>query len=142
METLYSLILWHKMGRKPKDYEIHNKPWAEVEEEFVKYLERVGPEKFQEDVQENSFMEIEKTDLYYDGHFYQNTDSYHVDTVEQDPEDSGRYTVKQIYHESMAESTILTMMMKHLNPDSSAFLAKIHREWYLKNNQENNEREP
>lgn len=130
METLYSLILWDKMGRKPGEYDIQSTPLKQIEKEFISHLEKVGSKKFEEEVLENSFMEIKKTDLFFDGHFYENTDSYHMDTVAQDPEDPSRIVVRQIYHESMVESTILTMMMKHLNPETVKFLANVHSKWY------------
>jgi hypothetical protein len=130
METLYSLILWDKMGRKPGEYAIQGTPLKKIEKEFLAHIENVGSKKFEDEVQENSFMEIKRTDLFFDGHFYENTDSYHMDTVSQDPEDPSRIVVRQIYHESMVESTILTMMMKHLNPESVKFLANVHSKWY------------
>ena len=130
METLYSLILWDKMGRSPGEYAISGTPLTQIEKEFMIHIDNVGSKTFEEEVQENSFMEIKKTDLYYDGQFYENTDSYHMDTVSNDPEDPSRLVVRQIYHESMVESTILMMMMKHLNPDTVKFLANVHSKWY------------
>lgn len=130
METLYSLILWDKMGRSPGEYAISGTPLKQIEKEFMMHIDNVGSKTFEEEVQENSFMEIKKTDLYYDGQFYENTDSYHMDTVSNDPEDPSRLVVRQIYHESMVESTILMMMMKHLNPDTVKFLANVHSKWY------------
>ena len=130
METLYSLILWDKMGRAPGEYAISGTPLKQIEEEFMMHIDKVGSKIFEEEVQENSFMEIKKTDLYYDGQFYENTDSYHMDTVSNDPEDPSRLVVRQIYHESMVESTVLMMMMKHLNPDTVKFLANVHAKWH------------
>ena len=130
METLYSLILWDKMGRKPGEYAIQGRSLKQIEKEFVTHIEKVGSQTFEEEVQENSFMEIRKTDLFLDGQFYENTDSYHMDTVSHDPEDPSRLLVRQIYHESMVESTVLVMMMKHLNPETVKFLANVHAKWY------------
>lgn len=118
------------MGRKPGEYDISSAPLKTIEKEFMAHIEKVGSKKFEEEVLENSFMEIKKTDLFFDGHFYENTDSYHMDTVQQDPEDPSRIVVRQIYHESMVESTILTMMMKHLNPETVKFLANVHAKWH------------
>lgn len=132
METIYSLILWDKMKRKPAECQIHKMPLEEIEADFKKYMASVTAEQFKKDIEENSLMSIQENELYYDGQFYEFNDSIHNDQLSPDPSSKDRTMVKFVYHETMAESTILRMMMEHLNPDSSAFLARLHEEWYKK----------
>jgi hypothetical protein len=139
METLYSLILWDKMKRTPNEFPIHKKELSEIETEFKKHIENVSPEQFKEDVRENSFLDIQKNDLYYDGQFYEFNDSHHKSVVQPDPKDEDRFLVKSLYHETMVESTILSLMMEHLGPDSSEFLARVHRAWFEKKNSTNHQ---
>jgi hypothetical protein len=138
MESLYSLILWDKMKRLPSDCEIHNMSHEEIEQDFNKYLQEVGSAQFKKDVLENSFLDVKPNDLYYDGQFYEYTDSFHVDHIKEDSESIGRKLVTQIYHETMVESTVLTLMMEHLDPQTTASLSRIHALWYNKQQEEKN----
>ena len=129
METIYSLILWKKLNEK---CEIHKLSFDEIEKMFKEHLDKVGYLAFKGDVKENSFLDVSKDDMYYDGQFYKHEDSHHKDQVKQDPSDPERLIVKSLYHESMAESTILTLMMEHLTPETSQVLANIHKAWFEK----------
>jgi len=135
METIYSLILWEKMKRTPAQCKIHQMKHEEIERDFKQYLEEVGAEQFKKDIRENSFLDTKLNELYYDGQFYEFNDSHHKTQVSIDPENADRYLVKHIYHETMVESTILSLMMEHLHPDASEFLTKIHKAWHSKKNE-------
>jgi hypothetical protein len=115
--------------------------FEEIEKDFKLYLESAGADQFKKDIMEKSFIEVKPNDLYYDGQFYEFSDSHHSDDISVDPEDQTRRIVRYIYHETMAEATILTLMMEHLGPDSSAFLSRIHGAWFKKKQEESAQNE-
>jgi hypothetical protein len=132
METIYSLILWDKLKHAPSECPIHKMSLKEIESEFKQYIDQVGHEQFKKDIRENSFLDIQLHDFYYDGQFYEFKDSHQKVNLQEDPKDPDRMIVTNIYHETMVESTILSLMMEHLGPESSKFLANVHKAWYEK----------
>lgn len=131
MDTLYSHILWEKMEKTPDEYRIHTKTENELKVDIVQRIDDVGPDQFEKEVEEVAFIEgLRESEHYYDGQFYTWDEPMHKDAVKEDPERPEYWAIKPLYHESQVDPTILLLMMKHLHPSTSKFLAELHAEWY------------
>ena len=136
MGSLYSSILWDKIGHDPNEFKIHEKEFPEIFEEFKKYIEDKGSEQFLDDVSEIEGIVGDITEFsYYDGPIYQHKTHTHESNIK-DPEDweegkkNGYKEIKMIFHESEVLPNVLRMMMEFLGPDEVSFLADVHREYY------------
>ena len=136
MTSLYSHILWDKMGNHPDEFKIHDKEYSEILENFKKYIKEKGSEQFYEDVKELDGIvgDVEEF-AYYDGPIYEHKVHTHQNNI-QDPEDweegtkSGYKEVRHIFHDSEVVPCVLRLMMEFLGPDEVSFLADVHREYY------------
>jgi hypothetical protein len=136
MESLYSSILWDKIGLDHKEFKIHEKEFPEILEEFKKYIEDKGSEQFYKDVKALDGIVGEISEFsYYDGQIYQHKTQTHESNIK-DPEDweegkkNGYKEMQLIFHESEVMPTVLRLMMKFLAPDEISFLADVHRIYY------------
>jgi hypothetical protein len=136
MVSLYSSILWDKIGHDPNEFKIHDKEFPEILEEFKKYIENKGSEQFINDIRELDGIVGGITEFsYYDGPIYQHKTHTHESNIK-DPEDweegkkNGYKEMKLVFHESEVLPSVLRMMMEFLGPDEVAFLADVHRVYY------------
>ena len=136
MVSLYSSILWDKMGHDPNEFKIHEKEFSEILGEFKKYMEEKGSEQFLNDVKELDGIVGETNEFsYYDGPIYEHKTHTHESNIK-DPEDwdegkrNGYKEVRMIFHESEVLPSVLRLMMEFLGPDEVSFLADVHREYY------------
>jgi len=136
MVSLYSSILWDKIGHNPNEFKIHDKEFPEILEEFKKYIEDKGSEQFINDVRELDGIVGDITEFsYYDGPIYQHKTHTHESNIK-DPEDweegkrNGYKEMKLVFHESEVLPSVLRMMMEFLAPDEVSFLADVHRVYY------------
>lgn len=136
MVSLYSSILWEKIGHNPNEFKIHEKEFPEILEEFKKYIEDKGSEQFINDVRELDGIVGDITEFsYYDGPIYQHKTHTHESNIK-DPEDweegkrNGYKEMKLVFHESEVLPSVLRMMMEFLAPDEVSFLADVHRVYY------------
>ncbi len=131
MRSLWSYILWEKLGNSPNDYKIHQKSYEQLAEDFKKYIEEKGAEQFKKDVEEVSAIpQLEESDFYYDGPFYQFKFTIDKSVIEEDPENENRVTVPFLFHHTEIDPWILHLMMEYMDPSSVDLLAAIHREYY------------
>jgi hypothetical protein len=136
MVSLYSHILWEKIGHDPDKFKIHEKGYPEILEEFKKYIEEKGSEQFYSDVKDLDGIVGETSEFgYYDGTFYQYKTHTHESNI-QDPEDweegkrNGYKELRLTFHESEVLPSVLRLMMEFLSPSEVSFLADVHREYY------------
>ena len=136
MESLYSSILWDKIGLDSNEFKIHKKEFPEILHEFKKYIGDKGSEQFYKDVKELDGIVGEISEFtYYDGQFYQHKTHTHESNIK-DPEDweegkkNGYKEIQLVFHEGEVMPTVLRLMMKFLSPDEISFLADVHREYY------------
>lgn len=140
MQSLYSYILWEKMGLDPQDFPIHKKSLDEILEKFLVHLKSVGPEQYIKDVEHLSPFDKteEDPDLYYDGRFHYTETSIHRDFIKEDPENPERVIVRTHFHDTSIDPMILSLMLKFIDPNTAQFFADIVKE-YHKNKKEEDE---
>lgn len=136
MVSLYSSILWDKIGHDHKEFKIHEKEFPEILSEFKKYIEDKGSDQFYKDIKELDGIVGDITEFsYYDGPIYQHKTHTHESNIK-DPEDweegkkNGYKEMQLVFHESEVLPTVLRLMMKFLSPDEISFLADVHRVYY------------
>lgn len=136
MVSLYSSILWDKIGHDHKEFKIHEKEFPEILSEFKKYIADKGSEQFYSDVKELDGIVGDISEFsYYDGPIYQHKTHTHESNIK-DPEDweegkkNGYKEMQLIFHESEVLPTVLRLMMRFLAPDEVSFLADVHRTYY------------
>ena len=136
MVSLYSSILWDKIGHDPKEFKIHEREISEISDEFKKYIEDKGSEQFYKDVKELDGIVGDISEFsYYDGPIYQHKTHTHESNIK-DPEDweegkkNGYKEMQLVFHESEVLPTVLRLMMRFLAPDEVSFLADVHRTYY------------
>lgn len=136
MVSLYSSILWDKMGHDHKEFKIHEKEFPEIFAEFKKYIEEKGSDQFFNDVKELDGIVGETSEFsYYDGRIYEHKTHTNESNIK-DPEDweegkrNGYKEIRMIFHESEVLPSVLRLMMEFLGPDEVSFLADVHREYY------------
>jgi hypothetical protein len=131
MDTLYSHILWEKMEKDPKEYQIHKKTDDEIKVDLIQRIDDMGAEEFEKEVGEVSFLdELRESEHYYDGQFYKWDILMHKDVVKESPDNPQYWKVQPLYHETSVDPTVLLLMMRHMHPETSKFLAELHAEWY------------
>lgn len=70
METIYSNIIWDKLGEK--NYKIHNAPWNRTVKKMCDYFETRSAEEIKEVLDEElSWVDIKKDTDYYDGNLHE-----------------------------------------------------------------------
>ena len=131
MRTIWSYILWEKLGNDYASYKIHEKSHEQLAEDFKKYIKEKGAEQFKKDVEEVSAIpQLEESDFYYDGPFYQFKFTVDKSVLEEDPENKERVTVPFLFHHSGIDAWLLHLMIEYMDPSSVDLLASIHREYY------------
>jgi hypothetical protein len=131
MDSIYSYILWDKMGNTPENYKIHEKSNGEIFDDFKSYILSSGPEVFYSDILDLSVFTKTEEDGYYDGPFYKCQIPVHISNIKESEENGEDYRTVNIHmHDSSIEPVILTWMMDFMTPDDVDFLAKLHREYY------------
>jgi len=136
MNSLYSSILWDKIGHDINEFKIHEKEFPEILDEFQKYIEEKGSDQFYKDVKELDGIVGDINEFtYYDGQLYQHKTHTHESNIK-DPEDweegkkNGYKEMQLVFHESEVLPTVLRLMMRFLAPDEVSFLADVHRTYY------------
>jgi hypothetical protein len=136
MVSLYSSILWDKIGHNHNEFKIHEKGFPEIFDEFKKYIEEKGSDQFFNDVKELDGIVGETSEYsYYDGPIYQHKTHTNKSNIK-DPVDweegkkNGYKEINLIFHESEVIPSVLRLMMEFLGPDEVSFLADVHREYY------------
>ena len=136
MVSLYSSILWDKIGHDPNEFKIHERELSEILGEFQKYIADKGSEQFYSDVKELDGIVGDISEFsYYDGPIYQHKTHTHESNIK-DPEDweegkkNGYKEMQLVFHESEVLPTVLRLMMRFLAPDEVSFLADVHRTYY------------
>ena len=132
MDSLYSYILWDKMGNKPEDYKIHEKSKDEIFRDFQKYILANGPKKFYNDVLDLSIFTKAEESGYHDGKFYRCVTPVHVSNIKESEENGEEFRNVAInFHDSSIDPMLLVWMMDFLTPSDVDFLASIHKEYHM-----------
>lgn len=139
MKSLYSYILWEKLGLGAETYKIHEKDYPEILKEFQRHMKNVGTKQFLKDVSYLSpFDSIEEDEeLYYDGPFYHLQSSVHKDFITQDPDDPNRMIVKTHFHITSVDPMTLFLLLSFTDPDRAKFFADIVKSFRDQEKEEN-----